>query len=326
VRIARPATFAVALAAIVVASLATACGGSSSKSTPTTTANAAATPTTAAAFPASVQRSDGKTLTLDAPPKRIVSLSPGATEVIYAIGAQGELAAVDKDANYPDAAAAFPTKVDAYEPNVETIRALDPDLVIIASDSNGIVAKLDELKVPVLYVDIDTDVRTVDDVLKQIDVIGKVTGQSATASQLVTTLRARIDKVTSALQSLPAESPISVYHELDSTFYSVSDGTFIGDVYRILKMKNIAGNGPTTYPQLTQEAIIGANPQVIVLADEAYGTTIDSVKARPGWSAIDAVKNDRIFAIDPDIISRPGPRIVDALEQLAKDVYPDRIQ
>jgi iron complex transport system substrate-binding protein len=321
VRIARPAALAVALASLALAALAAACGGSSSNSTPT-----AAAPTAAAAFPVSVQRSDGKTLTLAASPKRLVSLSPGATEVIYAIGAHGELAAVDKDANYPDAAAAFPTKVDAYEPNVETIRALDPDLVIIASDSNGIVAKLDELNVPVLYVDIDTDVRTVDDVLAQIDVIGKVTGESANASQLVTTLRTRIDNVTSALQSLPAESPISVYHELDSTFYSVSDGTFIGDVYRILKMKNIAGNGVTTYPQLTQEAIIGANPQVIVLADEAYGTTIESVKARPGWSAIDAVKNDRIFAIDPDIISRPGPRIVDAVEQLAKDVYPDRIQ
>jgi len=326
VRIARPARLAVALAAIALAALTAACGGSSSNSTPTAGATAAATPTTAAAFPLSVQRSDGKTLTLDAPPKRIVSLSPGATEIIYAIGAEGELAAVDKDANYPDAAAAFPTTVDAYEPNVETIRALDPDLVIVASDSNGIVAKLDELHVPVLYVDIDTSVRTVDDVLTQISLLGKVTGTSVTADALVASLRARIDKVTVALQSLPAESPISVYHELDSTFYSVSDGTFIGDVYRILKMKNIAGRGATTYPQLTQEAIISANPQVIVLADEAYGTTIDSVKARPGWSAIDAVKNDRIFAIDPDVISRPGPRIVDALEQLAKDVYPDRMQ
>ncbi len=324
-QIARHVRFAFALAVAVLALLAAACGSSSSSSTPTA-AKAAASPTPAAAFPISVQRSDGKTLTLSAAPKRVVSLSPGATEIIYAIGADGELAAVDKDANYPDTANAFPTKVDAYQPNIESIRALNPDLVIVASDSNGLVAKLDQLNVPVLYVDIDTSIKTVDDVLTQIGVIGKVTGMSDKADALVASLRARIDKVTSALQSLPAGSPLSVYHELDSTFYSASEGTFIGDVYRLLKMKNIAGSGTTAYPQLTQEAIIAANPQVIVLADEAYGTSIDSVKARPGWSAIDAVKNNKIFSINPDIVSRPSPRIVDALEQLAKDVYPDRFQ
>ncbi len=240
------------------------------------------------------------------------------------IGAEGELAAVDKNANYPDAANAFPTKVDAYEPNVEAIRALNPDLVIVASDTSGLVAKLDELKVPVLYVDIDTTVRTVDDVLAQIGVLGQVTGMADKASALVASLQARIDKVTAALQSLPAGSPVAVYHELDSTYFSASDDTFVGDLYKILKMKNVAGSGTTAYPQLTQEAIIAANPQVIVLADEAFGVSIDSVKARPGWSAIDAVKNNKIFAINPDIVSRPGPRIVDALEQLAKDVYPER--
>jgi iron complex transport system substrate-binding protein len=176
----------------------------------------------------------------------------------------------------------------------------------------------------VLYVDIDSGVRTVDDVLAQIGVLGRVTGTSGRADALVASLRARIDKVTSALQSPAAGAPLSVYHELDSTFYSASDGTFIGDVYGILKMKNIAGSGPTAYPQLTQEAIIAANPQIIVLADEAFGVSIDSVKARPGWSAIDAVRDNRIFAINPDIVSRPGPRIVDALEQLAKAVYPER--
>ena len=323
--IVRPARLAVALIAAALALFAAACGGSSStSSTPTATMKAAATPTSGPAFPVTVKRSDGKTLTLPAAPKHVVSLSPGATEVIYAIGAEGELAAVDKNANYPDAANAFPTKVDAYEPNIEAIRALNPDLVIFASDTSGLVAKLDELKVPVLYIDIDTTARTVDDVLTQIGLLGQVTGTNDKATALVASLKARVDKVSSALQSLPAGSPLGVYHELDSTYYSASEGTFVGDLYKILKMKNIAGSGTTTYPQLTQEAIIAANPQVIVLADEAYGVSVDSVKARPGWSAIDAVKNNKIFAINADIVSRPGPRIVDALEQLAKDVYPER--
>jgi iron complex transport system substrate-binding protein len=116
-----------------------------------------------------------------------------------------------------------------------------------------------------------------------------------------------------------------VFHELDSTFYSVSEDTFVGDLYRILQMENIAGDGGgIAYPQLTQEAIIAANPRVIVLADEEFGVSIDSVKARPGWDQIDAVQNDRIYSVDPDLISRPGPRIVDALEQLAQQIYPTR--
>jgi iron complex transport system substrate-binding protein len=103
----------------------------------------------------------------------------------------------------------------------------------------------------------------------------------------------------------------------------VSDDTFIGNVYRTLKARNIAADGGgVTYPQLTQEAIIQANPEVIVLADEEFGVSIASVKARPGWNAIKAIQDDRIYSIDPDIISRPGPRIVDALEELAHDLYP----
>jgi iron complex transport system substrate-binding protein len=116
----------------------------------------------------------------------------------------------------------------------------------------------------------------------------------------------------------------SVYHELDSTFYSVADDTFIGNLYRTLKARNIAGDGGgIAYPQLTQEAIIAASPDIIVLADEAFGVTEESVRARPGWDAIKAVQDGRIYGVDPDIISRPGPRIVDALEALAADFYPE---
>ena len=317
----------IAVLGAVLAVLAAACGGNSkadSTPAPNGTPSPAQAASTAPAYPLTVKRSDDRTLTVTAPPKRIVSLSPGATEIIYAIGAEGSLAAVDKNANYPDAASAFPTKVDAYEPNVEAITALNPDLVIVASDTSGLVPKLDSLNIPVLYVDIDKDIRSVDAVLGQIKVLGQITGNDATASSLIATLSGRIEKVRAALQGLPAASELNVYHELDSTYYSASDDTFVGDLYRTLKTKNIAGSGATAYPQLTQEAIIAANPQVIILADEAYGVSVDSVKARPGWNAIDAVRNGKIFAINPDIISRPGPRVVDALEQLAKDVYPER--
>ena len=312
------------LAAILLA--AAACGGSSTKDS--THTPAATSPTAAAAaFPLTVQRSDGKPLAIAAAPKRIVSLSPAATEIIYALGAQASLAAVDKNADYPDGAKNFATRVDAYEPNIETITGLSPDLVIVASDTGGIVAKLDGLKIPVLFEDIDKSVTTVDDVMAQITLIGKITGTSDKAGALVASLNARVEKVKDAVADVPAASSMKVYHELDSTFYSASDGTFVGDLYRILRLRNVAGDGNgVAYPQLTQEAIIAANPSVIVLADEEFGVTVDSVKARPGWAAIDAVKNDKIFGIDPSVISRPGPRIVDALETLAKAIYPERFK
>ena len=319
-RVALPLVMSMAL-------LAAACGGGGKSSkTPVfndnPTAIDAATPV---AFPFTIQRSDGKPLTIAKPPTRIVSLSPGATEIVYAIGAEASLVAVDKNANFPDGAKNFATKVDAYEPNVEAIRALNPDLVIVASDSNGIVAKLDGLNIPVLFQDIDTSIKTVDEVLGQIRIVGQATGRTDRAIDLINGLATRVKKIKDTLNGTSQATNPSVYHELDSTFYTASSSSFIGDLYRILRVQNIAGDARgTAYPQLTQEAIIAANPRVIILADEEFGVTVDSVKARPGWSAIEAVKNGTIYGISADLISRPGPRIVDALEQLAKDIYPTR--
>ena len=316
-----------ALAGIVLAVAAltaVACRGLSSTSAPKATATAAST--AAAAFPVQLQRSDGKTLTLGRAPSRVVSLSPGATEIIYALGAQDELAAVDKDADYPPAAKDFATKVDAFQPNVESIAALKPDLVFIASDVNGLVAALDRIDIPVLFSDLN-DVKTVDDVFGQISLLGKATGKEQQAEALVTSLRTRERKVTDAVANVSAADAPTVYHEVDSTYYSAAEQTFVGDLYRLLRAKNIAADGGgVAYPQLTQEKIIAADPKVIVLADEAFGTTIDSVKQRAGWQNIAAVKAGAIYPIDPSIVSRAGPRVIDALEQLARDIYPQRFR
>ena len=321
-----PLIFLAFIATFALAMSACGGGGSSSKTaTPSTSGDITPLVSSNDTFPVQLPRSDGKTVSLGAAPKHLVSLSPGATEIIYALGADSELAAVDKDADYPDGAKNFATKLDAFQPNVESIVALQPDLVIVATDANGIVAALDRVNVPVLFSDINTDVRTVNDVMRQIKLIGTATGKSANADSLIGDLRGRISAVTSKVQDVsPSDAP-SVYHELDDTYYTASSGSFVGDIYRLLKAQNIAGDGGgVAYPQLTQEAIIAANPQAIILADEAFGTTPESVKARPGWANIDAVKNGKIFGVDPNIISRPGPRIVDALEQVAKDLYPEK--
>jgi iron complex transport system substrate-binding protein len=309
--------------AVAVLAFAIACGGDSDDdagSSPQPQATLTEAPV--AAFPFDVDRSDGKRLTFDEAPTRVVSLSPGATEIFYAIGAEGALVAVDHQADYPEAAANFTAKVDAFQPNVEAIAALEPDLVLVGTDNGGIVAALDALNIRTLFIDINEDITTVEEVLGQISVYGRIMGRTDAASQLITSLQQRIQAVRERAND-NAPGP-KIYHELDSTFYSAAEQSFIGDLYRVLNAENIAGDGAgSPYPQLTQEAIIAANPAVIILADEEFGVTVDSVKTRPGWDAIDAVRNDRIFGVDPDIISRPGPRIVDALELLAARLYPE---
>jgi iron complex transport system substrate-binding protein len=200
--------------------------------------------------------------------------------------------------------------------------------VIVANNIDGIVEALDRLNIPVWYVDLDTDVKSIDDVLAQINALGAVTGRHEEAAALLDELNQRIDAVEQKLSgqtpTTAAEEALTVYHELDGELYSVAEDTFIGSLYTLLRARNIAGDGGgIAYPQLTQEAIIAADPDVIVLGDEAFGVSVDSVKARPGWDAIAAVQDDRIYAVNPDIISRPGPRIVDALEELAQKLYPE---
>lgn len=314
-------------ALLAALALAAACGGDESPTpagTPGDASPTAAGTPIGRSFPLEIERSDGKTLTLDEPASKIVSLSPGATESLYAIGAEDALVAVDMQADYPPEALTLATRVDAFEPNVEAIAALEPDLVIVASDTGGIVGALDRLEIPVLFRDINTDVLTIEDVFEEIETLGAVTGRDAEASAVVASLRARVSAVVDSLADLPEAGTVTVFHELDSELYSAAENTFIGSLYVTLGAENIAGDGGgTPYPQLTNEAVIAADPDVIVLADEEFGVTIDSVKARPGWSAIAAVRENRIVGIDPDIISRPGPRIVDALEQLARALSPE---
>jgi|CXWL01.1.fsa_nt_gi iron complex transport system substrate-binding protein len=279
---------------------------------------------TAAEFPLSIPRSDGKTSTLPQPAARIVSLSPGATEIIYAIAAHGGLIAVSTTADYPLAATTFATKLDPAQTTVEAVTALNPDLVIVASNANGLIAALDQAGIPVFYQD-DASIKSVGDVLGQIVLLGKVTGKNQEASTLVTALGTRIRAVEDTLQGASVSGGHRVYHEVDPTFVTISDDSLTGDLYRTLRVRNIAGDGGgSARPQLNAATIIASDPTVIVLADEAQGVTVDAASARPGWSAIDAVINDRVYTIDGTIVSRPGPRIVDALEQLAKLIYPTR--
>ena len=322
-----------ALATLLAAllALAAACGGGSG-STPTPSATElVATPVTAVfdcegvtrttapeveAFPVEVADSVGNIVNLDAPPQRIVSLSAGHTEILYAIGAGDQVAAVDNTSDCPSVLAEFP-KVDAFTPNVEQIAALEPDLVVIFFDPGDLQSSLHGLGIPVLNL---AAPESVDGVYDQMALLGEATGHSTDAEGVAGGMKEAVADVLSQVQDA-AEAP-TVFHEVDNLYFSAGSGTFIGDLYAMLGAENIADATGQAYPQLSAEAIIQADPDVIVLADEDAGETPETVKARPGWESIAAVKNDRVYVIDPDIISRPGPRLVEALRTLAGYLYP----
>ena len=269
-------------------------------------------------FPLVVGRSDGRQLTIQQVPRRIASLSPGATEVLYAVGAGPQVVATDLQSDSPPEAEST-TRLDAFQPNVEAIVGVEADLIIIAVDQDNIVEALDNLDKTVLFLEVPD---TIDGVIEQVRLLALVSGHESEGERLVQEMEGRIEAVTDKLADV-LEGP-RIYHELDNTFFTVAPESFVGDFYRLLEARNIAEGAPSAYPQLTQEQILDRDPEVIVLADADAGESAETVKARPGWSAISAVKNDRIYVVDPDLISRPSPRVVDGLEELAHVLYPEK--
>jgi iron complex transport system substrate-binding protein len=248
-----------------------------------------------------------------ATPHRIVSLSPTATESLFAIGAGSQVVAVDDQSDYPKRAPH--TKLSGYTPNVEAISQFKPDLVILAFDSGGAVAGLKKLGIRVLLQPAAQDLRGA---YAQMQQLGAITGHKREATKLVSSLKARIARV---VASAPKGRSLSVYHELTPDFYSATSKTFIGRIYALFGLKNIADAADSTasgYPQLSGEYILAANPSVIVLADgRCCGQSASSVSARPGWRNIAAVRDRAIVRVDDSVASRWGPRVVDFVRAVA---------
>jgi iron complex transport system substrate-binding protein len=246
-------------------------------------------------------------------PHRIISLSPTATESLFAVGAGPQVIAVDDQSDYPKEAPR--TKLSGYTPNVEAIAAYKPDLVVISFDTGGVVASLRKLGIRVLVQPAATDLGQA---YAQITQLGTVTGHLAKAKAVVAGMKARIAKI---LVAAPKGASLSVYHELEPDLYSATSNTFIGKIYKLFGLKNIADAASATgtdYPKLSNEYIVASNPSLIVLADvRCCGQTAQTVAARPGWSDISAVRNHAIVRIDDSIASRWGPRIVNFVRAVA---------
>jgi iron complex transport system substrate-binding protein len=252
-------------------------------------------------------------------PSRIISLSPTHTEMLFAIGAGGQVIAVDAFSNFPPEAADKLTELSGFEPNVEAIAGYAPDLVITEGTNPALIAQLDTLKIPHWS---GPAVNSFDEIFAQIEELGAVTGNLESALVVVGEMRLEIEQIRS---SLPSDAPpLTYYHELDPSYFSVTSDTFIGYVYAQLGMTSIAdvaAGAGGQYPQLNAEFIIDANPDLILLACTKYcGETADTVSARPGWAAMSAVQSGRVLEMDDDIASRWGPRIVEYFAAVAAAV------
>jgi iron complex transport system substrate-binding protein len=287
-------TLSLALSAIALS----ACSGSEQQ-------KGGASKAAATSFPLTLAAADGA-VTIAHRPKRIISLSPTATEDLYAIGAGGQVVAVDSYSTYPPQAPR--TQLSGFSPNVEAIAKYRPDLVVVAEDPRHIVAELKKLGVPVL---LEAPASSLATAYAQITQLGQATGHAGAAHASVV----RIERQLAGIErSLPRPGrPMRVYHELEPTFYSATSHTFVGQVYSMFGLTNIADAAKVSgqYPQLSAEYVIASNPNLIVLSDTVCCTqSAATVAVRPGWRNVAAVKSGAIVPVDDSLASHWGPRIV----------------
>jgi iron complex transport system substrate-binding protein len=251
-------------------------------------------------------------------PTKIVSMSATHTEMLFAIGADDQVVAVDAFSNYPPEAPM--TDLTGFAPNVEAIIGFDTDLLVTDGDWDGSsVAALTELGVPVLVLPAAANLA---DVYTELEQLGAATGHIAAAAELVAQMQADVEDI---LQAIPDVTvPLTFYHELDATYYSVTSDTFIGHVYSLMGLENIAdavGEGSFGYPQLSEEYILQEDPDLIFLADTiCCDTSVDSLDDRPGWDTLTAVQSGAVVELNDDVASRWGPRIIDYMATVAEAI------
>lgn len=302
-----PAALLALLTALLLALAA--CGDSSDDDGGTS----AASSSEAASFPVTVTAANGE-VTLDESPEAIVSMSPTATEMLFAIGAGDQVKAVDDNSNYP--AEAPTTDLSSFTPNAEAIVGYSPDLVVLSDDLNGIVDALEALDVPVLLLEAAGDL---DDTYAQMELLGEATGHSDEAADAAADVQ---DRIEAAVASVSTDvQGQRVYHELDPGLYSADSSTFIGSIYSMFGLENVADGAPDPsggYPQLSAEYIVEQAPDIIVLADtKCCGESAQTVAQRPAFGTVPAVVQGRVLEADDDVASRWGPRVADFAEDVA---------
>ena len=291
-------------AAVIVTLLVSACAGRTEpeeEAAPAGSSNRSGYPVTVTA--------DGTEVTLDHRPERIVSLSPTSTEMLFAIGAGPQVVAVDDQSTYPPEAPT--TELSGFQPNLEAIAGYAPDLVV-TDDTADVEGDLTALDIPTLP---QPAAETLDDTYEQIEQLGILTGNAERAEEVIDDMRSEVAALVEAVPEFD-ESP-TYYHELDPTFFTATSDTFIGHVYGLVGLRNIADRAKgagSGYPQLSAEYIVARDPDLIFLADtRCCGMSAAAIRERAGWDQISAVREGHVIELDDDVASRWGPRVVEFL-------------
>jgi iron complex transport system substrate-binding protein len=282
-------------------------------------------PTDTPAGPEPITLTDGlgRTVTLDAPAQRIVSTAPSNTEILYALGAGSQVVARDDFTNYPEEALAVTSVGGSMgDFNLEEITRLQPDLVLAAEiNTPELVNALENLGITVYYLSNPLDI---EGVYTNLEIVGKLTGRDQEAAALIASLQERVTRIEAALEKV-TEQPL-VFYELDASDpakpWTAGPGTFIDHLLQRAKGRNVGSVLSGAWAQISQEELLVQNPDIILLGNAQWGVTPEMVTERPGWNQIEAVAEGRVYPINDDLISRPGPRQVDGLEEIVKLLHP----
>ncbi|KAB8145657.1 ABC transporter substrate-binding protein [Chloroflexia bacterium SDU3-3] len=318
---------ATAPAATAVATVEATAAATAATTAPAATAESTPAEATAAALQGTQVLTDslGRTVELPAAPQRIISLAPSNTEILFAVGAGPQVVGVTQFCNYPAEATKLPQVggFSAKTISVETIVSLKPDVVFAGDESQQqVIEALEQVKIPVVAV----KASTLDEVYQNIALVGQATGHSADAATVVADMQAKAAGVVAKLKDVDAK-PKVFYQVYDEPLMTAGPRTFIGQLVELAGGQNIFADAQDDYPQISAEEVVSRNPEVVLGPESSSSTlTVEQITQRPGWQNIAAVKDGRVVLVNDDIVSRPGPRLVDALEAIAKALHPDLFQ
>lgn len=276
-------------------------------------------------FPITVNDSVGRVVCINREPKRLVSLAPSNTEILFALGLGDRVVGVTKYCDYPPEATQKEKVGGFSDPNIEKVVSLSPDVVFATTMHREQIPELERLGIPIVVL----HAATLDGVIENIMLVGETTGRLGEARNLAEKIRERRDRIGDRLKGIPEEKRPRVYYEVFSEpIMSAGPNTLIHNLITLAGGRNIAADANTDYPQYSLEVLVKKDPQVIIVPD-VHGTdatTIEKIRTRPGWGNISAIREGRVYVIDDDLITIPGPRAVEGLEAVARTLYPDRFQ
>jgi iron complex transport system substrate-binding protein len=260
----------------------------------------------------------GRRVRVPARPERIITLAPNLTEIVYGVGAGSRLVGNTTYCDYPPEAKQIEKIGDTLQPNIERIIALRPQLVLIstASQLEAFTRQLNEQGIAV-YV---TDPRSLEDVFRSIETLGELLGEAERGEKLVNELRARASAVEEAVKS---SKPVKVFYQVSaSPLYTIGREAFLTDLIRRAGGQSVTADVPGAFPRYSDEAALASQPEAVIMSVDS---SMDQSNAKPAASLekSPAVKNGRVYGINGDLLSRPGPRLVEGLEQMAHDLHPE---